>query len=223
MRCSDHAGSHAVPGGAPHGGSPAGNGSQRAVRSQTGHACSDGTKGCGPLTVLVAVTCSSARQPRSPLAGGPDYPPSASAILRWTAVKCCLAGPCATPSWPGAGQAIAGWFGRFPAGTESREDTYLLDPQLRGLAVKIRGGGALEVKAHRGAQGSWRWPAAPAAPEVLAEVVLSLSPRPAATRPARRRYVRGGASASSHAARRCADHCDRRGWAVAGSVSSGAG
>ena len=24
----------------------------------------------------------------------------------------------AAPSWPGAGQAIAGWFGRFPAGTE---------------------------------------------------------------------------------------------------------
>jgi hypothetical protein len=69
------------------------------------------------------------------------------------------------PSWPGAGQAIAGWFGRFPAGTESREDTYLLDPQLRGLSVKIRGGGALEVKAYRGSPGipevvGWR-PRAP--------------------------------------------------------------
>ena len=41
--------------------------------------------------------------------------------------------------------AVAGWFGRFPARTESREDTYLLDPQLRGLSVKVRGGGALEV------------------------------------------------------------------------------
>jgi len=49
--------------------------------------------------------------------------------------------------------AVAGWFGRFPAGTESREDTYLLDPQLRGLSVKIRGGGALEVKAYRGSPG----------------------------------------------------------------------
>ena len=28
--------------------------------------------------------------------------------------------------------AVAGWFGRFPAVMESREDTYLLDPQLRG-------------------------------------------------------------------------------------------
>jgi hypothetical protein len=37
--------------------------------------------------------------------------------------------------------AVAGWFGRFPARTESREDTYLLDPQLRGLSVKIRGAG----------------------------------------------------------------------------------
>jgi hypothetical protein len=37
--------------------------------------------------------------------------------------------------------AVAGWFGRFPAGTESREDTYLMDPQLPRLSVKIRGAG----------------------------------------------------------------------------------
>ena len=49
--------------------------------------------------------------------------------------------------------AVAGWFGRFPAGTESREDTYLLDPPLRGLSVKVRGGGALEVKMYRGSPG----------------------------------------------------------------------
>jgi hypothetical protein len=49
--------------------------------------------------------------------------------------------------------AVAGWFGRFPAGTESREDTYLLDPDLRGLSVKVRGGGALEVKVYRGSPG----------------------------------------------------------------------
>src|ERR1039457_3117690 len=49
--------------------------------------------------------------------------------------------------------AVAGWFGRFPAGTESRQDTYLLDPQLPGLSVKVRGGGALEVKAYRGSPG----------------------------------------------------------------------
>ena len=51
------------------------------------------------------------------------------------------------------GRAVAGWFGRFQAGTESREDTYLLDPQLHGLSVKIRGGGALEVKAFQGSAG----------------------------------------------------------------------
>jgi len=34
--------------------------------------------------------------------------------------------------------AVAGWFGRFPAGTESREDIYLLDPQLRGLSEDPR-------------------------------------------------------------------------------------
>ncbi len=49
--------------------------------------------------------------------------------------------------------AVAGWFGRFPARTESREDTYLLDPQLPGLSVKVRGGGALELKVYRGSPG----------------------------------------------------------------------
>jgi hypothetical protein len=49
--------------------------------------------------------------------------------------------------------AVARWFGRFPAGTESREDTYLLDPPLPGLSVKVRGGGALEVKVFGGSAG----------------------------------------------------------------------
>jgi hypothetical protein len=46
--------------------------------------------------------------------------------------------------------AMREWFARFPAGTERREDTYLLQPQLRGLSVKLRGRGALDVKAHLG-------------------------------------------------------------------------
>jgi hypothetical protein len=49
--------------------------------------------------------------------------------------------------------AVAGWFERFPAGTEAREDIYLLDPRLPGLSVKVRGGGALEVKVFRGSPG----------------------------------------------------------------------
>jgi hypothetical protein len=49
--------------------------------------------------------------------------------------------------------AVAEWFGRFPAETQAREDTYLLDPQLRGLSVKIRGGVALDVKVYRGSPG----------------------------------------------------------------------
>jgi len=48
---------------------------------------------------------------------------------------------------------VAGWFGRFPASVESREDTYLLDPQWRGLSVKVRAGRALEVKVYRGSPG----------------------------------------------------------------------
>jgi hypothetical protein len=99
------------------------------------------------------------------------------------------------------GSAVAGWFGRFPAGTESREDTYLLDPQLRGLSVKIRGGGALEVKAYHGSPGvlevagrargvmeswqKWSFPLRPPSGD-------------RAARPAGRRYVRAGGSASSH-------------------------
>ena len=43
--------------------------------------------------------------------------------------------------------------GRFTAGTESRQDTYLLRPHLPGLSVKVRGGGALEVKVYRGSPG----------------------------------------------------------------------
>ena len=76
--------------------------------------------------------------------------------------------------------AVAGWFGRFPTRVESREDTYLLDPQLPGLSVKVRGGGALEVKAYRGSPGilevagrarghmeawhKWSFPASPPSP-----------------------------------------------------------
>jgi hypothetical protein len=48
---------------------------------------------------------------------------------------------------------VASWFSRFPATTESREDTYLLDPQLHGWSVKVRGGRALEVKVYRGSRG----------------------------------------------------------------------
>jgi hypothetical protein len=49
--------------------------------------------------------------------------------------------------------AVASWFSRFPATTESREDTYLLDPQLPGVSVKVRAGRALEVKVYRGSRG----------------------------------------------------------------------
>ena len=77
--------------------------------------------------------------------------------------------------------AVAGWFGRFPARTESREDTYLVDPRLRGLSVKVRGGAALEVKVYRGSPGilevagrargrmqawqKWSFPVSPLRPE----------------------------------------------------------
>ena len=90
--------------------------------------------------------------------------------------------------------AVAGWFGRFPARMESREDTYLLDPPLPGLSVKVRGGGALEVKAYRGSPGilevagrargrleswqKWSFPVSPLSPG---------SGNPAVWRPVRKR------------------------------------
>ena len=49
--------------------------------------------------------------------------------------------------------AVAAWFERFPAETESRDDAYLLAPHLRGLSVKLRGGKALDVKVYRGSPG----------------------------------------------------------------------
>jgi hypothetical protein len=49
--------------------------------------------------------------------------------------------------------AMAGWFARFPFETESRADTYLLNPELRGLSVKVRAGGALDVKVYHGSPG----------------------------------------------------------------------
>ncbi len=89
---------------------------------------------------------------------------------------------------------VAGWFSRFPAGTDSREDTYLVDPRLRGLSVKVRGGGALEVKAYRGSPGilqvagrargrleswqKWSFPVSPPRPD---------SGGPAGWRPVRKR------------------------------------
>jgi hypothetical protein len=48
---------------------------------------------------------------------------------------------------------VTEWFGRFAPATESREDTYLLDPRLPGLSVKIRGGQAFEVKVYHGSPG----------------------------------------------------------------------
>jgi hypothetical protein len=49
--------------------------------------------------------------------------------------------------------AVETWFGGFPAETKTLEDSYLLDPQLPGLSVKVRDGRALEVKLYRGSPG----------------------------------------------------------------------
>lgn len=54
--------------------------------------------------------------------------------------------------------AVRGWFGRFPAGTQAREDTYLVWPPPEGLSVKLRDGAAMDVKAYLGSTGVLRLP-----------------------------------------------------------------
>ena len=76
----------------------------------------------------------------------PGVAPEVSSGLRSLEVRWILPGHLET--------AMATWFGRFPSEMESREDTYLLDPMARGLSVKVRGGGALEVKAYQGSRGT---------------------------------------------------------------------
>jgi hypothetical protein len=49
--------------------------------------------------------------------------------------------------------AVPAWLARFPGEVEVREDVYLLDPHLRGLSVKLRARGALEVKMYQGSPG----------------------------------------------------------------------
>lgn len=68
------------------------------------------------------------------------------------------AGPVDSPEvrWIVPGQlpsAMLEWFARFPAGTETRQDAYLLQPRLRGLSVKLRDGSALDVKSYLGSPG----------------------------------------------------------------------
>jgi hypothetical protein len=48
---------------------------------------------------------------------------------------------------------VASWFGRFPAEVAARQDAYLVEPELLGVSVKVRGGAALEVKMYRGSPG----------------------------------------------------------------------
>lgn len=110
---------------------------------------------------------------------------------------------------------VADWFGRFRARVETREDTYLVDPHLPGLSVKIRGTAALEVKVYQGSPGllevadrargrveSWR------------EMVLSLEaagPGPGQRRPGR---LATGAQAAAdkqhHAGRRVGQDAQSR-------------
>jgi len=52
--------------------------------------------------------------------------------------------------------AVAGWFGRFPAQMEYRQDSYLLDPALGGLSVRSGPAGPLRSRCTAAARESWR-------------------------------------------------------------------
>lgn len=51
-------------------------------------------------------------------------------------------------------RAVAEWFAAFPSEAESREDAYLLHPDMAGLSVKVRASRALDVKVFGGSPGS---------------------------------------------------------------------
>jgi len=113
--------------------------------------------------------------------------------------------------------AMLGWFARFPAGTETRQDAYLVQPRLRGLSVKLRDGGALEVKSYLGSPGifdlpdgcghleswrKWSFPHRPAGP-------WRRRPAGLGCRPARQLVAAGqppGSGAGSAAGRRGGVH-----------------
>lgn len=72
--------------------------------------------------------------------GPADAEPVDSLEVRWI-----MPGPLET--------SMREWFGRFPTGTETRQDVYLLRPGLPGLSVKLRDGTTLDVKSFLGSPG----------------------------------------------------------------------
>lgn len=76
---------------------------------------------------------------RSPAPGGLPVPTGVAGPVDSLEVRWITPGPL-TP-------AMREWFARFPTGTETRDDAYLMQPRLPGLAVKLRQGSVLDVKA----------------------------------------------------------------------------
>ena len=77
------------------------------------------------------------------MAGPPGYPVTEGVFsleVRWI-----LPGP--------LDLAVAEWFAAFRSEAESREDAYLLDPDMAGLSVKVRASQALDVKVFGGSPG----------------------------------------------------------------------
>ncbi len=122
------------------------------------------------LGLLVTVTllpepkgASLEQLPATPLSHGAVASAAAESAGPWPSPRLTGARPRPEPMrslevrWilPGQpGPALTGWFARFPATVESREDIYLTDPQLGGMSVKLRQGKALEVKVYQGSPGT---------------------------------------------------------------------
>jgi MFS family permease len=90
---------------------------------------------------LAAAESPGPRSSPHPARARPRPEPMRSLEVRWI-----------LPGQPGA--AVAGWFARFPARVESREDTYLAAPQPGPMSVKFRQGRALELKVYQGSPGT---------------------------------------------------------------------
>ena len=139
---------------------------ERPAQLREGGRCDDRWPACAQRTVV--------------LRGGPATPGqeylAMTAALRESAVTEARRSLEVRWIFPGPLEAAAArWFGRYPARTESREDTYLLDPRVAraiGKSPRGRGIGGEGVPRQSGNTGGGG--PRPRPHGVLAEVVLSL-------------------------------------------------
>jgi aquaporin Z len=87
---------------------------------------------------------------RSPAADGLPSPIGMTGLVDSLEARWITPGPLT--------HAMREWFARFPAGTETRDDAYLLQTRLPGLAIKTRQGSVFDLKVLVGSPGSIELP-----------------------------------------------------------------